>query len=145
MTQYKTSALGTSGTPVPDASGTGMIEVAAPSGALAVATGSEVARSPLCYMVEEHVMDLTRRALEAGLENTQGALLEHDAALGRTTRKNRTTAEMLERDIENMQTALSLLPNAADHARPLGAVACGRLFEETAGKPCVNYKLQKSA
>ena len=78
---------------------------------LALATGSEIARSPLCYMVEEHVMDLTRRAIEAGLENTQGALLEHDAALGRTTRKNRTTAEMLERDIENMQTALSLLPN----------------------------------
>lgn len=28
--------------------------------------------------------------------------------------------------------------NAADHARPLGAVACGRLFEEPAGKASVN-------
>jgi hypothetical protein len=36
-------------------------------------------------------------------------------------------------------------PNAADHARPLGAVACGRLFEDPAGKPSGNSKLQKRA
>ena len=35
--------------------------------------------------------------------------------------------------------------NAADHARPLETVACGRLFEEPAGKPSGNSKLQKRA
>lgn len=39
-------------------------------------------------------------------------------------------------------------PNAADHARPLGAVACGRLFEEPDGKPTnkiIRTKLRNNA
>lgn len=39
-------------------------------------------------------------ALECGLEHTQTVLAEHDASLGRTTRKNKNWAEQLEKDIE---------------------------------------------
>lgn len=50
-----------------------------------------------------------RTALEAGLENTQELLIEHDASLGRTTRKNRFTAERLESEIRAMKSALEKL------------------------------------
>lgn len=66
---------------------------------------------PLYWSVQGNVMALTRRALESGLENTKELLVQHEAALGRTTRKNRVMAEMYERDINEMQSALSQLPN----------------------------------
>ena len=47
-----------------------------------------------------------KELLEIGLENTQSALIEHDAVLGRTTRKNREWAETLESDIERMKVAV---------------------------------------
>lgn len=42
-------------------------------------------------------------ALQAGLEHTQTVLAEHDSSLGRTTRKNQSWAEILEKDIENIK------------------------------------------
>lgn len=50
-----------------------------------------------------------KELLEIGLENTQGALIEHNTSLGRTTRKNREWAETLESDIEKMKTAIQQL------------------------------------
>lgn len=48
-------------------------------------------------------------ALEAGLEHTQTVLTEHDASLGRTTRKNKSWAEHLEKDIEFLKARISML------------------------------------
>lgn len=47
--------------------------------------------------------------IETGLEHTQGCLIDHDVALGRTTRKNQLWAETLERDIEKMKDQLSFM------------------------------------
>lgn len=48
-------------------------------------------------------------ALEAGLEHTQTVLSEHDASLGRTTRKNKNWAESLEKDIEFSKNLIKML------------------------------------
>lgn len=48
-------------------------------------------------------------ALEAGLEHTQTVLAEHDASLGRTTRKNQSWAETLEKDIVLLRTRITFL------------------------------------
>lgn len=48
-------------------------------------------------------------ALQAGLENTQSALVEHETALGRTTTKNRMWAETLEREIQDMRDCIKQL------------------------------------
>lgn len=47
--------------------------------------------------------------LEAGLENTQCALSEHDSSLGRTTTKNRMWAEILEQEIQSMKDCIKQL------------------------------------
>jgi hypothetical protein len=47
--------------------------------------------------------------LEAGLENTQTALAEHDATFGRTTAKNKMWAEALEREIRDMRDCIEEL------------------------------------
>lgn len=48
-------------------------------------------------------------SLELGLENTQTVLAEHDASLGRTTKKNKSWAETLEGDIEFIKSSLAFL------------------------------------
>lgn len=48
-------------------------------------------------------------ALEAGLEHTQTVLAEHDVSLGRTTRKNQSWAEHLEKDIEFLKARILIL------------------------------------
>lgn len=53
----------------------------------------------------ENIVD----ALEAGLEHTQTVLVEHDVSLGRTTRKNQSWAEQLEKDIEFLKERVKLL------------------------------------
>lgn len=53
----------------------------------------------------ENIVD----ALEAGLEHTQTVLAEHDASLGRSTRKNQSWAEILEKDITLLRTRISFL------------------------------------
>lgn len=48
-------------------------------------------------------------ALQAGLENTQSALVEHDAALGRTTTKNKMWAKTLEQEIRDIKDCIKQL------------------------------------
>lgn len=48
-------------------------------------------------------------ALQAGLEHTQLALTEHDASLGRTTRRNKFWAQTLEADIAAMEKSIKCL------------------------------------
>lgn len=47
--------------------------------------------------------------LQAGLENTQSVLMEHDAVLGRTTTKNKMWAETLEQEIRDMKDCIRQL------------------------------------
>lgn len=62
------------------------------------------------YTIPQPVVIRTRRALEAGLDWTREALAIHDREFGRTTRRNVSTAEILESDIRLMEQALSELP-----------------------------------
>lgn len=64
---------------------------------------------PECWAMKKDTICAARAALEAGLENTQELLIEHDASLGRTTRKNRFTAERLESEIHDIRRAISSL------------------------------------
>jgi len=48
-------------------------------------------------------------ALQAGLEHTQTALIEHDASSGRTTRRNKFWAQTLETDIAAMEKSIKFL------------------------------------
>jgi hypothetical protein len=50
-------------------------------------------------------------AIGNGLEYTNMCLIEHDAALGRTTSKNKTWAEKMEADIRQMTETLEWLRN----------------------------------
>jgi len=47
--------------------------------------------------------------LEAGIENTQSALDEHDIAYGRTITKNKMWAETLEQEIKDMKDCIKQL------------------------------------
>lgn len=62
--------------------------------------------APVIYSVPHDTMAAVDSALTAGLEYAQSVLNEHDFLLGRTTRKNRSTAEALERDIWDIEIAL---------------------------------------
>lgn len=50
-----------------------------------------------------------RIALETGLENTEELLIKHDIELGRTTRSNRSTAEILEKEILSIKSVIEKL------------------------------------
>lgn len=60
-----------------------------------------------------------RAAIEAGIENTQELLADHDTRLGRTTRSNRYTALRMEEEIWQMQQALKGIeqPNGAAYSQ----------------------------
>jgi len=64
---------------------------------------------PEMWTVEKDVIYAAIPAVEAGLEYTQELLAHHEVSLGRTTRKNKLTAEAMERDIEQMRRALDSL------------------------------------
>ena len=64
---------------------------------------------PEIWEIKKDLVDKIIPCLEAGLENTQSALVEHDAALGRTTTKNRMWAETLEQEIRDMEDCIKQL------------------------------------
>lgn len=64
---------------------------------------------PEMWTVAKDVIYAAIPAVEAGLEYTQELLAQHEVSLGRTTRKNKLTAEAMERDIEQMRRALDAL------------------------------------
>lgn len=49
---------------------------------------------------------LFKRALESGREYAREALVKHDLELGRTTLKNKETAEQIIKDIEEIDATL---------------------------------------
>lgn len=54
-------------------------------------------------------LNVVREALQIGLENTEQVLTDHDIKLGRTTRSNRRTAELLEEDIDKFKKVIKEL------------------------------------
>ena len=62
--------------------------------------------APECWWMKKDTLYAVAAALRDGLENTQELLINHDSALGRTTRSNRTTAERLESEIAKMELAI---------------------------------------
>ena len=62
-------------------------------------------RVELSYSEMENIVD----SLEAGIENTRELLVDHDERLGRTTAKNRFTAERMEKEISKMEKSLGYL------------------------------------
>lgn len=53
----------------------------------------------------ENIID----ALQAGLEHTESSLIEHDATVGRTTRRNKFWAQTLEADILALKNSIEFL------------------------------------
>jgi hypothetical protein len=65
---------------------------------------------PEVWEVKKDAIYAAIHAIESGLEYARQCLCDHDAALGRTTHKNRTWAETIEGDIRQMENARDLLP-----------------------------------
>ena len=64
---------------------------------------------PEIWRVEKDVIYAATPAVEFGLEYARECLATHDSALGRTTHKNKTLAESMERDIRHMERTLAML------------------------------------
>ena len=64
---------------------------------------------PEVWRVEKDVIYAAIPAVESGLEYARECLITHDSALGRTTYKNKTWAETMERDIRHMERTLAML------------------------------------
>jgi hypothetical protein len=50
--------------------------------------------------------------LESGLESSQELLIQHDVNFGRTTKKNKMLAEMMQSEIERTKTAIKQLESS---------------------------------
>ena len=59
-------------------------------------------RIPVDKILLRDILD----GLESGLESINEELIKHDAALGRTTRKNQNYAELLEDEIRKIKTTI---------------------------------------
>jgi hypothetical protein len=64
---------------------------------------------PELWTVQKDDIYAAIHALDAGLEHTKSALIEHEVNYGRMTLKNRLWAEQIEKDIEVIELALERL------------------------------------
>ena len=64
---------------------------------------------PEIWSIEKDLIYKIIPCLEAGLENTQSALDEHDITYGRTITKNKIWAETLEQEIRDMEDCIKQL------------------------------------
>ena len=96
------------------------VQQPSPEGLAAMPCSAFTGYIPEVWEVKKDAIYAAIKAIEAGLEYARQCLTDHDAALGRTTHKNRTWAETIEGDIQQMENALDLLParkpNATDVA-----------------------------
>ena len=65
--------------------------------------------TPVCITVSKCVIAKACEIIENGIENTHDLLANHDATLGRSIRRNRVYAEMLEAEIADAQGFLAEL------------------------------------
>jgi hypothetical protein len=71
--------------------------------------GAPIAFQPEMWIVRKDYIYAAIYAVENGLDYAKMCLQEHDLALGRTTLKNRTWAETMERDIAQIEQTLGWL------------------------------------
>lgn len=64
---------------------------------------------PEVWRVRKDTIYAATSAVESGLEYARECLATHDAALGRTTRKNKAWAETMEKDIRHLTAPLDAL------------------------------------
>ncbi len=64
---------------------------------------------PEIWRVEKDTIYAAITAVESGLEYARECLAQHENALGRTTLKNKTWAETMEKDIRHMERTLEML------------------------------------
>lgn len=92
----------------------------------AVGIRSSALLGPLTYQpeiwpVEKDTIYAAIPAVESGLEYARECLATHESALGRTTLKNKTWAETMEKDIRHMERTLEMLracrPNVSHQSR----------------------------
>ena len=72
---------------------------------------------PEIWSVKKDAIYAAIPAVEAGLEYARECLTTHDSQLGRTTLKNRTWAETIEKDIRHMEKTLVLLKSCGPNAQ----------------------------
>lgn len=90
----------------------------------AVSVESTALFGPLTYQpeiwrVEKDTFYAALSAIEAGLEYAKECLAQHETALGRTTLKNKTWAETMEKDIRHMERTLEMLRSCGPNAKDL--------------------------
>ena len=64
---------------------------------------------PEIWRVEKDTIYAAIPAVESGLEYARECLAHHESALGRTTLKNKTWAETMEKHIRHMERTLEML------------------------------------
>lgn len=64
---------------------------------------------PLMIQIPEQDLRNILDCLESGLESTQELLIQHDVNFGRTTKKNKMLAEIMESEIERTKTVIKQL------------------------------------
>lgn len=64
---------------------------------------------PEIWRVKKDTIYAAIPAVESGLEYARECLAQHETALGRTTLKNKTWAETMEKDIRHMERTLQML------------------------------------
>jgi hypothetical protein len=72
--------------------------------------------TPHNWQIEKDTVYAAITAITSGIEYAQECLAQHDTALGRTTRKNKTWAETIEKDIRQMTRALEQLQNCREES-----------------------------
>ena len=75
---------------------------------------------PEIWQVRKDYIYAAITSIQDGLGYAEECLQEHDGRLGRTTRKNKLWAEIMEKDIAQMRLSLEWLrslPNATNEAR----------------------------
>ena len=63
----------------------------------------------VCLQIELTVVDRIKSALRDGKENATELLANHDASLGRTTKKNDIVARLYQSQIEKCEELIKLL------------------------------------
>lgn len=67
---------------------------------------------PLMIQIPEQDLRNILDCLESGLESSQELLIQHDVNFGRTTKKNKMLADILESEIERTKNSILLIKNS---------------------------------